>query len=71
MFTMGLTCGCTCVHDDVGVDVVHHPMTQGEPSTVFGNDDEEHIVRCLQNVNGCLIMVWNCCLISLTDCLVY
>jgi hypothetical protein len=41
MFTIGLTCGCIGVYDDVGVDVGFHPMTQGEPSTVFGDDDEE------------------------------
>jgi hypothetical protein len=57
MFTVGLTCGCTGVHDDVGVDVGLHLMTQGEPSTVFGDNDGEQIGRCLQHVNGRLIMV--------------
>jgi hypothetical protein len=57
MFTMGLACECTGVHDDVGVDAGLRLVMQGEPSTVFRDDDEEQIVRCLQHVNGLLIMV--------------
>jgi hypothetical protein len=70
MVTACLTSNCRSVRDDVGVGEGLREVMQGEPSTGFGDDDEEQFAQCLQHVNGHLIMVWKCCLISQTDCLV-
>jgi hypothetical protein len=51
MIVVNLTSRCTGVHDDVSVGARLRQVLQGEPSTGFrDNDDDEHIVQCLQHV---------------------
>jgi hypothetical protein len=66
MNAMNFIFGCTGVHDDIDTWVGLCQVVQGEPSTGFGDDDDdEQIVQCLQHVKRYLILLWHfACLIS-------
>jgi hypothetical protein len=54
MIDVNLTFGCTGVHDDINIEAGFRQVVQGEPSIGFGDDDDEQIVQCLEDVKNIL-----------------
>jgi hypothetical protein len=50
LIALDLTFGYAGVRDDVTIGVGFHQMMQGEPSSGFGDDDDEQIVQCLAHL---------------------